>query len=202
MATVLYDSYFPLVLEMGPRWKAMSDDEFFEFCQHNRDLRIERTANGDLVIMPPAGGDSGNSNFRLAMELGKWNETQHLGEGFDSSTGFQFSTGAVRSPDCSWVLLDRLNQLTKTQRRGFLPLAPDFAVELRSPSDSLATLHAKMREYIDAGVRLGWLIDPDAKTLWIYQPGSEPTQLDNPESVSGDPVLPGFVLKLATIWGE
>lgn len=201
MATVHFDSEIPLTIQFGPSWKAMSDEEFVDFCQRNRDLRIERAANGDLVIMPPTGGESGKSNFKLAYALENWNQIQKLGEGFDSSTGFQFSTGAIRSPDCSWVLLDRFNRLTKAQRRGFLPLAPDFCAEIRSPSDSLTALHAKMREYIDAGVRLGWLIDPDSKALWIYQPGSEPTQLDNPESVSGDPVLPGFVLKMATIWG-
>jgi Uma2 family endonuclease len=201
MATVHFDSEIPLMVQFGPSWKVMSDDEFFEFCQSNRDVRIERAANGDIVIMPPAGADSSGMNALLNLELGIWNRIQNLGKVYDSSGGFTLRTGAVLSPDASWVLRDRVEQLSKEQRRKFLPLAPDFVAEIRSPSDSLTALHKKMREYIDAGVRLGWLIDPDSKTLWVYQPGSDPTQLDNPESISGDPVLPGFVLKLATIWG-
>lgn len=201
MATVYVNSDIPLTVQFGPSWKVMSDDDFFDFCQRNRDLRIERAANGDLVVMPPVGADTSELNAKLTTAFANWNQIQKLGTVYDSSGGFQFCTGAVRSPDCSWFSIERVNQFSKEQRRKFLPLAPDFVVEIRSPSDSLPALHGKMREYIDAGVRLGWLIDPDSKTLWTYQLGTEPTQLDNPESVSGDPVLPAFVLKMAAIWG-
>jgi Uma2 family endonuclease len=200
MSTVHFDSYSPLVLHVSSAWSRMSADEFFEFCQLNPDLRMERAANGDLVIMTPTGGRSGRRSSKLNAKLSYWNEQCDLGDVFDSSTGFQLPSGAIRSPDTSWVIRSRWEQLTWNEQERILPIAPDFVAELRSPSDSLKVLHEKMAEYVANGVQLGWLIDPESKTVWVYQPGVEVRKLDQPESVSGDPVLPGFVLKMDAIW--
>lgn len=200
MATIHFETYSPIVLHVSPAWPRMSADEFFEFCQLNPDLRMERAANGDLVIMTPAGGGSGRRNFSFALKLGGWNEQCGLGIAFDSSTGFKLPNGAIRSPDTAWVIRSRWERLTWDEQERILPIAPDFAAELRSPSDSLKVLHEKMAEYIANGVRLGWLIDPESKTVWVYRPDVEPQKLDQPESVAGDPVLPGFVLKMSDIW--
>lgn len=189
----------PLVVRMRPVVN-LTDDQFFEFCQINRDLRIERTATGELLIMSPTGSETGGSNFELAVQLGNWTKQDGTGKGFDSSTGFTLPNGATISPDISWVKLERWNALPKEQRTKFAPLSPDFVVELRSPSDSLKDLSDKMQQYMDNGVRLGWLIDRKGRRVYIYRPGAPVEQLDNPETVSGAPELPGFVLKLGEIW--
>jgi Uma2 family endonuclease len=189
----------PLVVRLRPVID-LTDDQFFEFCQINRDLRIERTASGELLIMPPTGSETGGSNFRLAVQLGTWTEQDGTGTGFDSSTGFTLPNGATVSPDISWIKLERWNALSKEQRTKFAPIVPDFVVELRSPSDSLKDLQKKMQQYIDNGVRLAWLIDRKQRRVYIYRPGVPVQQLDNPETVSGDPELPGFVLRLSQIW--
>jgi Uma2 family endonuclease len=189
----------PLVVRMHPVID-LTDDQFFEFCQINRDLRIERTATGELLIMSPTGSETGGSNFELSGQLFNWTKQDGTGKGFDSSSGFTLPNGATVSPDISWVKLERWNALSKEQRTTFAPIVPDFVVELRSPSDSLKDLQKKMQQYMDNGVRLGWLIDRKQRRVYVYRPGVAVQQLDNPETVSGDPELPGFVLNLEEIW--
>ncbi|MHC5936958.1 Uma2 family endonuclease [Nostoc sp.] len=177
----------------------LTDEQFFQMCQKNRDYRFERTASGELLIMPPTGSDTGNRNFDIVVELGIWNKQTKLGKGFDSSTGFTLPNGAERSPDASWVKIERWNALTPEQQEKFAPICPDFVVELRSPSDSLKDLQEKMQEYIENGAQLGWLIDRKNKRVEIYRPGKNVEILDNPASLSGENVLPGFVLDLRSI---
>ncbi len=188
----------PLVLQPGPL--KIRDDEFFAFCQANRDVRIERTAKGEIVIMAPTGGESGGRSAALIAALWLWAQRDNRGIAFDSSTGFILPNGAMRAPDASWVLRSRLAELTAQQKQQFLPLCPDFVVELRSPSDRLSDLQAKMDEYIASGARSDWLIDPMTRQVHVYQPDQAPVVLANPASVYGDPILPDFVLDLTLIW--
>jgi Uma2 family endonuclease len=189
----------PLLLRLAPVLE-ISDRQFFELCQLNRDLRIERTSQGELVIMPPAGGETGRMNFELTALFGHWVHADGTGVGFDSSTGFALPNGSKRSPDLAWVKRSRWEALTQEQREEFPPLCPDFVLELRSPSDALATVQAKMREYLDNGAQLGWLIDPIEQKVYVYRPGAPVECLDNPQTISGEPVLPGFVLDLGKVW--
>jgi Uma2 family endonuclease len=189
----------PMVVRMHPVID-LTDDQFFEFCQINRDLRIERTATGELLIMPPTGSETGGSNFELSGQLFIWTKQDGTGRGFDSSTGFTLPNGATVSPDISWVKLERWNTLSALQKTKFAPIAPDFVVELRSKSDTLKDLQDKMQQYMNNGVKLGWLIDRKQRRVYVYRPGVPVEQLDNPETVSGSPELPGFVLKLGEIW--
>ncbi|BDI14557.1 hypothetical protein ANSO36C_03590 [Nostoc cf. commune SO-36] len=177
----------------------LTDEQFFQMCQKNRDYRFERTASGELLIMPPTGSDTGNRNFDMVVELGIWNKQTKLGKGFDSSSGFTLPNGAERSPDVSWVKIERWNALTPEQQEKFAPICPDFVVELRSRTDSLKELQEKMQEYIENGAQLGWLIDRKNKRVEIYRPGKNVEILDNPVSLSGENVLPGFVLNLQQI---
>ncbi|MDZ8082766.1 MAG: Uma2 family endonuclease [Nostoc sp. DcaGUA01] len=186
-----------LILNLSPTIE-LTDEQFFQVCQNNRDLRLERTAEGELIIMPPTGWESGNRNSRLTQRLGNWTDADGTGLAFDSSTGFKLPNGANRSPDASWVSRQRLEALNPDPDR-FLPMAPDLVVELRSASDSLKTVQEKMREYINNGVRLGWLIDPQNQRVEIYRPGQDVEILQSPTSLSGEDVLPGFVLDLAQI---
>ena len=174
----------------------LTDEQFFLLCQHNRELRFERTAKGEILIMPPTGGETGNRNADLTFQLQAWSRQNNLGKAFDSSTGFKLPNGANRSPDASWVKRDRWFALTPEQRKKFLPLCPDFVVELRSPSDALKETQEKMQEYIDNGARLGWLIDPQTRRVEIYRPNQDVEILENPATVPGEDVLPGFVLDL------
>ena len=189
-----------LILHLGSVAQRMSDDEFFEFCQRHPDLRIERTSEGDLIVTPPTGGETGRSNFNLTGYFGNWVQAEGSGVGFDSSTEFKLPNGANRSPDVAWIKNERWEALTADERKKFPPLCPDFVIELRSDTDRLATLQAKMQEYIDNGALLGWLIDPLQKKVWVYRPNTAAECLENPATVSGDPVLPGFVLPLDKIW--
>ncbi|OUL36621.1 hypothetical protein BV372_06570 [Nostoc sp. T09] len=190
----------PLVLQIPPSMQ-MTDEQFFEFCQVNRDLRIERNKLGEISIMPPTGSESGNRNFSIAGQLYVWAEKDGTGICFDSSTGFKLSTGADRSPDVSWMKLERWNTLSAEQQQKFAPICPDFVVELRLPSDKLQPLKEKMEEYIkEPGVKLGWLIDRKHRKVYIYRSGLPEECLDNPNTVSGDPVLPGFVLNMSKVW--
>jgi Uma2 family endonuclease len=189
----------PLVLHLHPVIN-LTDDQFFEFCQINRDLRIERTATGELLIMPPTGSETGGRNFNLIGQLWAWVNQDGTGIGFDSSTGFTLLNGAERSPDAAWVKLERWNALTPEQQKKFAPICPEFVVELRSPSDNLEPLKTKMHEYVDNGALLGFLIDRKNRQVYIYRPGVAVECLDHPATVSGDPVLPGFVLDLSKIW--
>lgn len=190
---------WPVVLQTRPAVD-MDDNQFFEFCQLNRDWRIERTAEGELIIMPPTGWATGTSNARLNAALVSWADQDGIGVAGDSSTGFTLPNGATRSPDAAWVRKSRLATLTKDQKNKFLPLCPDFVIELRSPSDTLETLQDKMHEYLDNGAQLGFLIDPIERRVYIYRPGIAVICLDNPVTVSGNLELPGFVLDLAKIW--
>jgi Uma2 family endonuclease len=181
-----------------PRFNAK---DFLELCQANQDLRLELTATGDVIIMPPTHSWTGKQNFGLVAQVGVWIERTGLGLGFDSSTGFTFPNKAVRSPDVSWVSNERWEALTEIQQKEeFSPLAPDFVIELRSSSDSLKKLREKMQEYIDNGVRLGWLIDTTKKQVEIYRLERDVEVLEAPTILSGESVLPGFVLDLNKIW--
>jgi Uma2 family endonuclease len=178
----------------------LTDDQFFELCQRNRDLQFERSSTGELIIMTPTGGETSNSNAGLTSQLWLWNDRTKLGKVFDSSGGFKLPNGADRSPDASWVKLDRWQALTPEQRQKFPPLCPDFVVELLSPSDNLKTTQDKMREYLENGARLGWLINRKTRQVEIYRSNREVEVLDAPTSLFGEEVLPGFVLKLESIW--
>ncbi|MBD2516915.1 Uma2 family endonuclease [Nostoc sp. FACHB-973] len=177
----------------------LSDEQFFQMCQKNRDYRFERTASGEILIMPPTGSDIGRRNVKITTQLDIWNSESNLGEVFDSSTGFTLPNGAERSPDASWVKIERWNALTPQQQEKFAPICPDFVVELRSPSDSLKDLQEKMQEYIENGAQLGWLIDRKNKRVEIYCPGKDVEILNNPTSLSGENVLPEFMLNLQDI---
>jgi Uma2 family endonuclease len=189
----------PLVLQMSPVIE-MTDDQFFEFCQLNRDLRIERSTKGELIIMSPTGSETGNRNFDFIVQLGIWARQDGTGIGFDSSAGFTLPNGATRSPNAAWIKLERWNALPPEQRVKFAPICPDFVVELRSPSDNLQPLEDKLQEYIANGASLGWLIDRKNRKVYLYRPQQEVECLDNPSTLSGDPVLSGFVLDLSKIW--
>ena len=178
----------------------MTDDQFFQLCQNNRELRFERNANGELIIMSPAGGETGNRNGRVNQQLFNWTDADGTGIAFDSSTGFKLPNGADRSPDASWIKLERWDALTDEEKRKFPPICPDFVIELLSPSDSLKTTQEKMKEYIDNGVRLGILINRKSRQVEIYRPGKEVEVLDFPATVSGEDVLKGFILNLGMIW--
>ena len=190
----------PLVMRSSPTLRQMSDQEFFEFCQLNRDWHIEQTREGDIIIMPPTGGETGRRNFTLIGHFSVWVEKDGTGIGFDSSTAFILPNGAKRAPDLAWLKRERWEALTRPEREAFPPLCPDFVVELRSPSDSLATLQAKMEEYLANGAALGWLIDPLDQKVYLYRPNQAMVCLDNPATVSGEPVLPGFVLEVQRLW--
>ena len=190
----------PLVLQI-PSSMQMTDEQFFEFCQVNRDLRIERNKFGELVIMPPTGSETGNREVNISGQLWVWSEQDGTGITFSSSTGFKLSTGAERSPDASWIQLERWNSLSPKQQERFAPICPDFVVELKSPSDNLQTLKEKMEEYMnEPGIQLGWLIDRKQCKVYIYRPGLSEECLDNPASVSGESVLPGFILNMSKVW--
>jgi Uma2 family endonuclease len=190
----------PLVLEGGGRLAGASRDEFFEFCQRNPDVRMERNGAGDLIIMTPAGSESGRRSGEAFYQLTAWSKQNGTGVTFDASTGFGLPKGGERSPDASWVLRTRWDALTEAERNKYAPLAPDFVIEVRSESERLPQLREKMQEYADNGVRLGWLIDPFQRRVEIYRPGEAPVGIDNPTTISGNPELPGFTLELAPIW--
>jgi len=177
----------------------MTDDQFFDLCQQNRDVQIERNSTGELIIMSPTGWETGNRNSGLTAQLWLWNRQAKLGKTSDSSTGYKLPNGAERSPDAAWVSNSRLETLTAEQRQKFLPLCPDFVVELRSRTDSLKPLQAKMQEYMDNGCQLGWLIDPIAHTVEIYRAGHPMEILKSPSDLSGEDVLPQFTLDLTEI---
>ncbi|HKC66000.1 MAG TPA: Uma2 family endonuclease [Pyrinomonadaceae bacterium] len=190
----------PLVLHFQPVLKKLSDEEFFEFCRANDEWRIERTAEGDIIILPPTGGKTGIRNFKLIGQFFIWVEANGAGKGFDSSTVFVLPNGAQRSPDLAWVRNERWQALTEEEQEKFPPLCPDFVVELRSRTDSLKMLKAKMQEYIDNGAQLGWLLDPAERKVHVYHPGATVKILNDPKSVSGDPLLPGFTLDVQSLW--
>ncbi len=172
----------------------LTDEQFYRLCQTNRDLKFERTATGELVVMAPTGGESSIRNADLTTDLNLWNRKTKLGVVFDSSSGFRLPNGADRSPDVAWVAIQRWQSLTPEQREKFPPIAPDFAIEIRSPSDELKPLQEKMQEYIKNGVRPGWLLDPQSNRVEIYRPNQEVETVECPATLSGEDVLPGFTL--------
>ncbi|MEG4248169.1 Uma2 family endonuclease [Microcoleus sp. Pol10D4] len=178
----------------------LTSEQFYQLCEENPDLKLERNANGELIVMPPTGGETGKRNVKLTTQLDVWNEQTELGEVFDSSTGFTLPNKADRSPDVSWVEKSRWSALTPEQREKFIPLCPDFVIELVSPSDSLKKTQEKMQEYMENGCRLGWLINRKKREVEIYRPGQDVEVLQSPLTLSGENVLPGFVLNLQKIW--
>ncbi|NJO77945.1 MAG: Uma2 family endonuclease [Cyanobacteria bacterium RM1_2_2] len=189
----------PLIVNLAPVIE-LTDEAFYQLCRNNSDLRFERTAKGELIIMPPVGGEGGKREADLIFELVAWNRQAQLGVVFSSSAGFKLPNGSDRSPDAAWVRQARWDALPPEQRRRFPPLAPDFVIELRSETDEWATLQAKMREYMENGVLLGWLIDPQNRRVEIYRPHQPPEILEHPSSLTEDTLLPGFVLNLSRIF--
>src|SRR5437867_11537454 len=169
----------PLLVHTRPVIE-LDDEQFFQFCQLNRDLQIERTAEGDIIIMAPEGGSSGLGSSELTVAFGNWARRDGTGQVFGSSTGFRLPNGATRSPDVAWVRNERIEALTEEEWQKFLPLCPDFVLELRSPSDALPVLQKKMEEYRENGAQLGWLLDPVSKRVHVYRPGAAVEVLDNP----------------------
>ncbi|MBD2205284.1 Uma2 family endonuclease [Calothrix sp. FACHB-1219] len=188
-----------LILQLPPNLQ-FTDEEFAQIVSVNKELRLELTAEGELIIMAPTGGETGNRNFELYLDLGVWNRQNKLGKAFDSSTGFKLPNGATRSPDAAWIRIEKWEALTPEQRKKFLPLCPDFAVELVSESDDVEDTKAKMQEYLANGLQLGWLINPQDKQVIIYRPNQAPEFLQSPTSLSGEDVLPGFILNLQQIF--
>lgn len=189
----------PLVLHTRPALE-MDDEQFFAFCQQNREYRIECSAEGDLIIMSPVGGETGDREAELIFQLRLWAKKDGPGVAFGASTGFILPNKAKRAPDAAWVRRERLAALSPRQKKRFLPLCPDFVAEVLSPFDSLPAAQEKMEEYRDNGARLGWLIDPDNRHLYIYRPNAPVERLDDPATVPGDPELPSFVLHAQAIF--
>ncbi|HLH23143.1 MAG TPA: Uma2 family endonuclease [Chloroflexota bacterium] len=192
-------SPWPLVIRTRPALD-VSEEQFYEFCQLNGDLRIERSAVGEWLIMPPTGGDTGHRNAEITYQLVAWAKQDGTGVAYDSSTGFRLPNGAMRSPDGAWLRKDRLAAISPEDRQRFMPICPDFVLELWSPSDRLADVQAKMDEYLANGGRLGWLLYPPERCVYVYRPEAPVERLDQPETVSGEPVLSGFALDLREIW--
>ncbi|KAM3091315.1 Uma2 family endonuclease [Phormidesmis sp. 146-35] len=178
----------------------LTDEQFYQLCRANPDVKFERNANGKISIMSPTGGETGNRNFEIGANFAIWNRQAGLGVCFDSSTGFKLPNGATRSPDVAWIAHARWNALTPEQKEKFPPISPDFVLELMSPSDTLEETQTKLQEYIENGVRLGWLIDRKTRRIEIYRIGQPVEILEDPTHLSGEDVLPGFILDLAIVW--
>jgi Uma2 family endonuclease len=183
-----------------PSTLKLNEEQFAQLAAINRDVRLELTAKGELIIMPPTGGETGKRNIDLEGQLWLWNRQNQLGEVFNSSTGFRLPNGAIRSPDAAWIKMERWESLTEEQRKKFLPICPDFALELISESDELKDTQKKMQEYLDNGLGLGWLINPKNQTVEIYRPNQAVEVLQSPSTISGEEILPGFSLNLQVIW--
>jgi Uma2 family endonuclease len=183
-----------------PKTFKVTHEQFQQIAAVNRDLRLERTATEELIVMPPTGSETGNRNIDIEGQLWLWNRQNKLGVVFNSSAGFHLPNSAIRSPDASWVKLERWQALTPEQREGFAPLCPDFVVELRSQSDSMKSLREKMQEYMANGASLGWLIDRKNRKVEIYRQGRNLEVLENPSTLSGEDILPGFILDLTEVW--
>lgn len=179
----------------------LTDNQFYQLCRENPDVKFERNAKGELLVISPTGGTTGNINSEINADFVIWNRQTKLGYCFDSSTCFKFPNGANRSPDVAWIKKDRWEALTPEQQEKFPPIAPDFVLELMSPTDNLAETQAKMQEYIKNGVKLGWLINPKMREVEIYRLGQAVEVLTSPTELSGEDILPGFILNLQTVWG-
>jgi Uma2 family endonuclease len=178
----------------------LSDEQFYQLCRANPEIKFERNAKGEVLIMSPPGGETGNRNAEILIEFGFWNRQYKLGKLFDSSTCFKFPNNAARSPDIAWIEQNRWDRLTDEQKEKFPPIVPDFVLELMSPSDRLQEIQEKMQEYIDNGVKLGWLIDRKTFSVEIYRPGQAVEILNHPTIISGENILPGFLLDLQIVW--
>ncbi len=197
----------PTVAPQAAQWAVqfapavtLSAGEFFLFCQQNPTLHIERNASGEVVFMSPTGGETGSRNAELIFQVQGWSKKDGTGVAFDSSTGFVLPNGAIRSPDVAWVRRERLAELTAVDKQRFLPLCPDFVIELQSPTDSATYLAAKLAEYIENGAQLGWLINPQTQSVTIYRPDQEPETLSNASQISGEPAFPSLTIDLTPIW--
>ena len=179
---------------------SISDRSLEQLCRENPDLRFETDTNGKLIVMSPTGSQSGKFNMSLAFQVELWNRQATMGVVFDSSTGFKLSNGATRSPDVSWITIERWNSLSDKQKRGFAPIDPDFVIELLSPTDDLSATQQKMNEYMSCNVKLGWLINPDTKEVEIYHPNKDKETISNPSSLSGEDILPGLTVDLTEIF--
>jgi len=177
---------------LNVRSLGLTDDQFLRLCSDNRDFRIEMSAQGELVIMPPAGSKTGRRNFIIVQRLANWSEQDGTGVGFGADTGFTLPNSSKRGPDAAWMSRERWNRIPEEQQEKLAPVCPDFVIELRSPSDRLSDVQAKMEEYIANGARLGWLLDPFDNCVTIYRPGQPPERIEKPTVVHGDPILPGF----------
>jgi Uma2 family endonuclease len=199
MHVALPESESPVKLVLDPE-HLLTDDEYFAFCMANSSLRIERTAQGEIVIVPPVGGESDNRGVQVSSQLHVWARKDGRGTAFGSSVEFILPSSAALSPDAAWVSREKIDRLTKEERRKFLRLVPDFVAEVMSPSDRLPTAQAKMEEWIANGVALGWLIDGDAQTVYVYRVGAAMEKLTGVTSLPGDGPIAGFVLDLTAIW--
>jgi Uma2 family endonuclease len=184
----------PLVFDLSH--VQLTDQQFYQLCINNPDIPLERNAQGALIVMSPVGGDSGNYEMELGTDLAIWNRQTQLGRVFSSSTLFKLPNGGDRSPDAAWIELSRWKSLSAEQRQKFPPIAPDFVIELRSRSDSLKTLQQKMQEYMDSGVRLAWMFNPQDQQVEIYRQGQAPETRQLPTELSGEVVLLGFILQV------
>lgn len=189
----------PIVLQL-PSAMTMTDDQFYEFCQLNHDFRIERSSAGELMITSLTDTETSQRNFEIIGQLGIWTKQDGRGIGFGSSGGFTLPNGAVRSPDAAWIKRTRWEVVPAELRKKFAPICPEFVIELRSESDDLRILQDKMQEYMDNGTQLGWLIDRKQRQVFIYRPNTSVEVLDNPQTLSGESLLPGFVLDLSQVW--
>jgi len=196
MPFLIDDAYLPAILTAQP----MTDEAFTAFCSEHPDLNFEMSAEGELIVMAPTHSDTGARSFDIAVQLGTWAKKDRRGYGCDSSTGFVLPNGARRSPDASWTLKSRVQQLGARKRKSFWHLCPDFVIEVKSDSDRWKTLQKKMLEYLEQGAQLGWLIDPDTKTVEIYRPGGNVEKLTDIDKLEGEGPVPGFVLDLACVW--
>ncbi|NJO85721.1 MAG: Uma2 family endonuclease [Synechococcaceae cyanobacterium RM1_1_27] len=188
-------------LDLSPL-STLSRQDFIRLCAANPDLTLERTAQGELIVMAPTGGETGHWNAEITTDLTLWNRQSRLGKSFDSSTGFSLPLGSDRSPDLAWIPMQTWEALDPSLRQGFLPVCPDFVVKIIPPTDSWIRTQAKMQEYMDNGCRLGWLLDPKSRRVLIYRQGQEPQLLEDPETLSGEDVLPGFTLRIRDIWSS
>ena len=193
------DEYIPAeLIELTHR--LVTPEQFEELCIKYTELRLELTSSGELIVMPPTGSETGKRNSNLTYQLEAWARRDGSGICFAPSSGFTLPNNAIRSPDASWIKHEKWGLLTNEEKKGFAPLCPDFILEIRSPSDSLSQLRDKMLEYIENGASLGWLIDPIKRRVYVYRPHQDPVILENPETVSGDPLLPGFTLNVTELW--
>ena len=196
--TQIDDAYIPP--ELMDVTQRVTPEQFEQLCRKYRKLRLELTSTGELIVMPPTGSETGRQNFNLTSQLGVWFRQHGAGVCFDNNAGFTLPNGAIRSPDAAWIKSEKWDSLTAQQKKSFAPICPDFVVELRSQSDNLKQLLLKMFEYLENGTSLGWLIDPFKRRVYVYTPNQEPIVLDNAETVSADPLLPGFELNLTELW--